>query len=183
MKRLTEIANKYSCDKGTESYEKHGYTEVYDELFKELPPPVKMLEIGVMDPRFPGASVKMWKEYFPDLLFVGLDINKDAESLRESGTIIYIGDQNSKEDLLNLLIITGGDYDIIIDDGSHVEEHILTSFTHLFPAVKHGGYYIIEDLHASQAQKYKLIREIVSLYDFKESGLRCEGKLWIIQKL
>jgi hypothetical protein len=118
MKRLTEIANKYSCDKGTESYEKHGYTEVYDELFKELPPPVKMLEIGVMDPRFPGASVKMWKEYFPDLLFVGLDINKDAESLRESGTIIYIGDQNSKEDLLNLLIITGGDYDIIIDDGS-----------------------------------------------------------------
>ena len=43
----------------------------------------------------------------------------------------------------------GGDFDIIIDDGSHKMNHQQISFDVLFPHLKSGGIYVIEDLHTS----------------------------------
>jgi hypothetical protein len=40
-------------------------------------------------------------------------------------------------------------WDIIIDDGSHLPEHQLVSFTALFPFVRPGGVYVIEDIETS----------------------------------
>ena len=37
-------------------------------------------------------------------------------------------------------------YDIIIDDGSHVPKHMLLTFRHLWPYVRPGGMYVIEDI-------------------------------------
>jgi hypothetical protein len=34
-----------------------------------------------------------------------------------------------------------GKIDFIIDDGSHISEHIITSFKTLYPHIKKGGYY------------------------------------------
>jgi hypothetical protein len=42
-----------------------------------------------------------------------------------------------------------GVIDIIVDDGSHVNEHIIKTFNHLFPLLKKGGIYVIEDLQCS----------------------------------
>lgn len=150
MNKLTEIANKLGIDKGTlPEIQGHGYTETYGELFDPLlNNAVKMMEIGVCDPRFPGGSIKLWDKYFSNLWFVGMDINPDAKKYDNIGHLnIFIGDQNSRKDLIECMYIYGTDFDIIIDDGSHVGEHILTSFKTLFPYVKPGGYYIIEDLH------------------------------------
>ena len=149
--RLTRIANKLGTDKGTlESVWGHGYTLTYNRLFDVLNTGhVRMLEIGVADPRFPGASPKMWAEYFDDLYFVGYDINPDAKAFQGGKVHIFIGDQNNPEDLEKCIEVYGGQWDIIMDDGSHWEEHILTSFRNLFPYVKPGGYYIIEDLHSA----------------------------------
>jgi hypothetical protein len=46
------------------------------------------------------------------------------------------------QDLINK---TGGDFDLIIDDGCHNTIAQQTTFGFLFPYVKNGGYYIIED--------------------------------------
>jgi len=35
MGRLTDIANYHTVDKGTEYYEKHGYTELYSNYIPE----------------------------------------------------------------------------------------------------------------------------------------------------
>jgi len=43
---------------------------------------------------------------------------------------------------------TGG-WDIIIDDGSHIPRHQLVSFSALFPFVRPGGVYVIEDIESS----------------------------------
>lgn len=40
-------------------------------------------------------------------------------------------------------------FDIILDDGSHISEHIITSFTTLFSELKPGGLYVIEDTQTS----------------------------------
>jgi len=39
-----------------------------------------------------------------------------------------------------------GPFDIIIDDGSHMSHHIIASFNALFPHVRPGGIYVVEDL-------------------------------------
>merc|ERR1712029_878213 len=44
---------------------------------------------------------------------------------------------------------TGGNFDIIIDDGSHVPNHQLVSFETLWPSIKPGGMYIVEDIETN----------------------------------
>ena len=146
---LTEIANRLGTDKGTQHFEYHSYTETYQELFYPLKnKKIKMLEIGVADPRFPGASIQMWTEFFLNIDFIGFDINQDCKKYEKENVQIFIGDQSVTEDLNQCVSKYGGDYDIIIDDGLHTHFHHIKSFEALYPHLKENGLYIIEDLHA-----------------------------------
>lgn len=154
MESLTELANKCGTDKGTRHFESHNYCVIFENyVSKWRSRKVKMMEIGIADPRFPGASVEMWKQYFSDLYFVGLDI-VDCKNLEDKHREIFTfqGSQNNHHHLQNCIDLHGGDYDFIVDDGSHFTNDILTSFNFLFKHIKEGGVYFIEDLHASQAQ-------------------------------
>jgi SAM-dependent methyltransferase len=183
MDRLTEIANRIGTDKGTMDYG-HRYTLFYHELLDELSKKhIKMLEIGVADPRFPGASLKMWNEYFPDIELIGYDINPDAKQFEKENVSVFIGDQNNPAHLEECVKTYGGDFDIIVDDGSHYGEHIVTSFKTLYPYLKEGGIYIIEDLHAAQLDEYKMIEDIKALnYESKQFYQTHHNKLLIIVK-
>ena len=67
---LTEIANSLGTDKGTQHFECHSYTETYQKYFQPIKDEkIKMLEIGIADPRFPGASIQMWNNFFSDLVY------------------------------------------------------------------------------------------------------------------
>ncbi len=44
--------------------------------------------------------------------------------------------------------------DIIIDDGSHINEHVIETFKMLFPLLKDGGLYVIEDIQTSYWPDY-----------------------------
>jgi hypothetical protein len=146
---LTEIANRLGTDKGTQHFEYHSYTETYQKLFYPLKDEkIKMLEIGVADPRFPGASIQMWTEFFSNIDFIGFDINQDCKKYEKENVRIFIGDQSVTEDLNQCVSEYGGDYDIIIDDGLHTHFHHIKSFEALYPHLKENGLYIIEDLHA-----------------------------------
>jgi hypothetical protein len=58
-------------------------------------------------------------------------------------------DQGNSHELQRFVQLSGGNFDIILDDGGHTMQQQITSFTVLFPHVKSGGMYIIEDLHTS----------------------------------
>jgi hypothetical protein len=151
---LTEIANRLGTDKGTKHFEYHSYTETYQELFHQLmDKKIKMLEIGVADPRFPGASIQMWTEFFSNIDFIGFDINPSCKNFEKENVRIFIGDQSVSEDLERCVVEYGGDYDIIIDDGLHTHLHQTKSFESLYPHLKVNGLYIIEDLHAYDCAK------------------------------
>jgi len=163
---LTEIADRYRSDKGNHfsntDFPGHLYTEYYDDIFchmKDLP--ISLLEIGVAK----GASLLMWNEYFKNSKrIVGLDndlgqVNKLSppgveggdwqKNIEDYGEIeLYGGDQGNINDLLCLVEEDEFCYDIIIDDGSHKNYHQQFTFGCLFPFVKPGGWYIIEDIHA-----------------------------------
>ena len=48
-----------------------------------------------------------------------------------------------------LALVQDNRYDIIIDDGSHVPQHQITSLACLLPALNPGGLYIIENVETS----------------------------------
>jgi hypothetical protein len=71
MKYLTELANKYKSDKGTEEGGCHAFSEIYDEyLIDQRDLVTNVLEIGIWD----GSSLNMWHDYFPNAKIIGLDI-------------------------------------------------------------------------------------------------------------
>ncbi|OJU80402.1 MAG: hypothetical protein BGO10_05755 [Chlamydia sp. 32-24] len=129
----------------------HDYTKVYSKYFAPIRNKrIKLLEIGV----FEGNGVKMWEQYLPnaDLHFVDITFAYlKYFSLRSK---YYLANQENPVDLTRVVIEAGGNFDVIIDDGGHTMNQQLVSFHTLFPHVKNGGMYIIEDLHTSYWKAY-----------------------------
>ena len=66
----------------------------------------------------------------------------------EERIITCLADQSNREQL-GRFADENGLFDLIIDDGSHNVIHQQISLGLLFPYLKEGGYYIVEDLHTS----------------------------------
>jgi hypothetical protein len=144
---LTKLATIYGSDK----WGKHFYTTHYSEHFHKLRHnKLKILEIGVggyENPYKGGASLRMWKRYFPKSWIYSIDIY-DKSTLQEKRIKIFQGSQADEAFLKNISSQIGP-LDIIIDDGSHIVSHVLTSFKILFPFLKEGGIYVTEDTQTS----------------------------------
>jgi len=177
MRRLTEIANRNKTDKGTEHYEKHGYTQVYDMYIPETGRYI-LLEIGIWH----GDSLRMWREYNPELDIHAVDIDPNVHN-HVSGFNIYIGDQSDKQFMKGVIDKSGAPH-FIIDDGSHVGDHIVASFKILWEDLRVGGYYFIEDLHAGHANRQDTIKRITEWLDGRDHFMTLvnDAKLLIIQK-
>ena len=141
---LTKLAIKYKTDKCPQI--KHPYTPVYFELLKDKRESVKkVLEIGIGK----GASLLMWRDFFPNAQIYGVDIIPEA---LVSGKRIksYLCDQTKESDLQELIKNIGSDLDLIIDDGSHIRADQLFACKTLMPLVKKDVLYIIEDVRDPQ---------------------------------
>lgn len=150
MSDLCQLAMKYRSDKCPQIY--HSYTPVYHEILNPLRDTVRsFLEIGIGniplmkafagDSYSPGASLRMWRDYFPSAYIYGCDI--DSSVLFEEERIsTFVVDQS---DIASLKTVKG-EYDIILDDGSHDPRHQQISLIALWPLLVEGGLYIIEDV-------------------------------------
>jgi hypothetical protein len=132
---------------GTDKWGEHWYAAHYARHFRRLRrKKIILLEIGIggyANPRDGGCSLRMWRRYFPNGLIVGLDcFDKDAHA--EKRIRIYRGDQ-SDEKLLRKIVAEAGRPEIIIDDGSHINPHVIKSFEVLFPLLADDGIYVVED--------------------------------------
>jgi hypothetical protein len=144
---LDVLAVRHGADKSSRV---HGYTRAYELHFALLRhQAVSLLEIGVGS----GASLRMWRDYFPQARLYGLDI-APCQGLQIAGLRLFQGSQRD-ESVLERLVHETGPLDIIIDDGSHRWADQIASFQKLFPHVKPGGCYAIEDLHTSYWDAYK----------------------------
>ena len=149
MSTLNNLAIRYGTDK---SSDKHNYCVKYE---KYLPfnryDKLNILEIGVLD----GKSLKTWQEYYYKSKIVGIDINPDCEQYNDRDNRVYveIGSQADNVFLLDVMR-EYGPFDFILDDGSHMNEHVIFSFEHLFQSIKSGGVYIVEDVSTSYWYSY-----------------------------
>lgn len=128
-------------------------------------PTMKMLEIGLGCAMKHGgvASVQLWKTLFPHADLWEADYNaacvkkwKHHPTAPFEGIHVLTGDQGDPKVLDRWIEESdGGNFDVIIDDGGHRNCMIYTSFQKLWPILKPGGLYFIEDLHVAKWPAYR----------------------------
>lgn len=176
---LCLLAEKYAVDKCPKI--NHSYTPKYYELLDPVRDSVKtFLEIGIgnvplMSPiagrtYLPGASLRMWRDFFERAGVYGCDILRDV-LFSDTRIKTFHTDQSNEESLIDLasqvISDAGSDYiDVILDDGSHIEQHMELSFKTLWQSVRpNGGLYIIEDIRKESIDKFSKLAQSLGFAD------------------
>jgi len=134
---LCELAKKYGTDKCVP----HNYTPIYYQyLAGRIENIRRVMEIGIAH----GAkSLRMWEEFFPNAQIIGVDIDKRMQ-LNKGRVRSFVCDQTRDE--LRRLAEKEGNFDVIVEDGSHNHNHQIAAMKSLLPFLEPGGIYFCEDI-------------------------------------
>lgn len=161
---LTLLGQKYGTDKVS-----HGFCEYYEQAFAAMRPcATKVMEIGV----FFGASLCMWRDWFPQATIHGADhftgqqgngssfqhadkFMQEVNAGQHSRIMLHQLDQSNRDELEKFAAQhLNASFDLIVDDASHKMRDQQQTLGALFRLVKPGGYFVIEDLHSSSSSGY-----------------------------
>lgn len=154
MRPIRDILRSYAVfdsegrhTNGTDKESNHRYGDAYEKLiadnFSRGPASPRavvklVMEVGVAG----GECLLAWREVFPNALIVGMDVQPSARACGER-IEFHLGDQRSQTDCER---VTGGRlFDLIIDDATHLLEDTLRTFLYLWPHVRPGGIYVVEE--------------------------------------
>jgi len=146
---LDHMAIQHKSDKSSRF---HNYAVKYDKILNPRRASItSILEIGVAQ----GQSIKMWVDYFPNAVIHGADISPLSKICESYSNRIkfHLLDQRNEAQLKNMEQFSP--FDLIIDDGNHLWMEQILTFNTLFPYVKSGGIYIVEDTTTSYWKEYK----------------------------
>ena len=187
---LAELCDKYGSDKGSlttwgHSYpwHPHTYTDFYSRLFDHCRLGVKRVfecGLGTNDPSLlssmgdagkPGASLRVWRDYFPNAQIYGADIDKHILFEDERINTFFV-DQTDPDIIMNLWEqVDAADFDFMIDDGLHTFEAGVCLLEHSVAKLAKHGIYVIEDVKAADLSlfqeyfaKYPYNVEFVNLF-------------------
>jgi hypothetical protein len=161
---LCKIGAKYDTDKSSQrTYADdirhcHPYTCFYHSLFRSAryrAQPIQLCELGILQ----GASLKMWREYFPRVFITAFEYNSDyiqqfieceyenvpAEVQLPPVDLFHI-DVSSRANIAQQFAAAGKTYDIIIEDTTHQFPDQINVALETIQYVAPGGVLIIEDV-------------------------------------
>lgn len=172
--RLAELCDQFGSDKGQirpddhpYDWSAHTYTDYYSILFdhcREHVLNVFECGLGTNNPDFrsnmgingqPGASLRVWRDYFPRAGIVGADI--DAGILfTEPRIATFQVDQTDPGSIADLWRQVDVElFDLMIDDGLHEFDAGSCLFNHSIHKLSPNGIYIIEDVKAADLDNYR----------------------------
>lgn len=158
MGKLDELGLQYKTDKASNA---HNYLDFYEEHLPKSPK--RLLEMGT----FEGASLKMWRDFYPDTEIVGVD---HVQNNHIEGVYEY---KMNCRDVYALGKL--GKFDVIIDDGSHIQldQQVFMQFA-LANMLTDDGVFIMEDIHCcfweqmqddSHQNTIEVLKDLESEYD------------------
>lgn len=147
MGRLNELGVFHGTDKSS-LY--HNYLDWYEKKIKEFfkTPPQVIVEIGVKD----GASLRMWRDYFPGSLIIGIDI---TNPLKIEGVKCYQFDATNNDEWEK--IFSCFDFiPLIVEDASHITSHQMKTWNIIRQRwfSNNNSMFIMEDIHTSFIKSY-----------------------------
>lgn len=179
---VAELCTRYGSDKGEvgdasspRGWAAHTYADFYMRLFAHCRSSVKRVfecGIGTNNPDLvssmgaqgkPGASLRVWRDYFPNASVYGADIDRDILFQEDRISTFYI-DQLDPEAIATFWKAVGvNDFDLMVDDGLHTFEAGCSLFTHSIDRLSQAGIYVIEDVGLNDLLRYQ---EFFSTSDF-----------------
>ena len=94
----------------------------------------------------PGASLRVWKDYFTNAEIFGADIDKRILFQEERIKTFEVNQLDSSSIKEMWSKINYNNFDLIVDDGLHTHDAAVTFFLNSFEKLKKDGIYIIEDV-------------------------------------
>lgn len=151
MKTIAEIFRSYGVldDRGrhingTDKETNHRYGSHYERILMNNPysslrhNTKLMMEVGIAD----GSSLLAWRDVFPTAICVGMDIYP-SDKAHGDRIEFHLGDQRVKEDCERAA--GGRQFDFICEDASHQLQDTLLTLLYLWPFVRPGGLYVVEE--------------------------------------
>lgn len=167
---LSTLGERYGTDKGTI----HTYLDTYERILRPIQlNNISLLEIGI----FNGASLEMWLGWLPYAQIYGIDLK--LPNLVRDRLLMYVCEQTDRDQLGKLF--KPDSLDVIIDDGSHRLSHQLLTLHYLWPTLKPGGRYFIEDVQSTDYIKYFNMFSIMRTW-IPEDGQRYDNTLVMLVK-
>lgn len=170
--RIGHFGNDIGCnDKGGT----HSYDESYDLLFDRFRDGCTLFEIGLAK----GDSIRLWNEYFSNSTIKGCDLSIIFEPIKpmNGNTIDVFAQDATKPEIIKRLALER--FDIIIDDGSHMEDDQVKTFEMLKHYMKPGGLYIIEDILAldHNRKRFESLHHSCEIIDLRKNKGRFDDVL------
>ena len=167
---LTELCEKYNSDKGGNknpfSEAGNNYSHFYYQIFNQNRFNYKkifecgigtnntFLESNMTLNGKPGASLRVWKEFFPNAEIYGADIDKNILFSEDKINTFYVDQFDTKSIKEMWKDINEENFDLIIDDGAHFFNANINLYENSFFKLKISGIYVIEDIRLSDLKKF-----------------------------
>lgn len=185
---LCKLFKKYGADKHLDF--RHSYSVEYYNILAPFKKDFKnILEVGVGTPELmqrylpdnidykPGASLRAWRDFFTNANVYGIDI-EERVLFEEDRIKCFYTDQSSSFELKKTLQeiekyagVTSLKYNFILDDGSHIIEHMLLTFETLKEHLSTGGIYIIEDIKRNDLEIFKNLADDTYQLHYVHQGM------------
>ncbi len=144
---------KQHCDDGlTDKNTIHSYLEVYENLFSsKKDTATHVLEIGIGPYQPNGGSIRMWNNFFTNAEIHAVDIisieNVNKILINEPRVYLHTSNDAYNTNFFNNTFFSKKHkYDIVIDDGPHTLESMITFIKLYSTIMKDDGILVIEDV-------------------------------------
>jgi hypothetical protein len=162
---MCNLSTKHGSDKGS----RHNYTTFYNLIFDGIKlENLNIFEVGLGTNNInvpsnmgisgrPGASLRLWKDYFPNSLIYGADVDEGCLFQEERIKTFFV-DQTNSETIQQMWLdnFENTEFDILIDDGLHEFNANKNFFDNSILKLRKGGIYILEDIDDSYVDDVKL---------------------------
>lgn len=172
--RLAVLCDRYGSDKGSRDatdrpypWPPHSYTDFYAMLFDHCRSGVQAVfecGLGTYDPRFaanmgakgrPGASLRVWRDYFPNATIVGADIDRQVLFAEDRIRTHWV-DQTDPAAIRRMWAEEPIEcFDLMVDDGLHEFAAGACLFAHSSHRLGPEGIWIIEDVNGRDLDLYR----------------------------
>ena len=175
--------------KNKEKIQAHGYAKFYEPIFINFKnKEVNILELG----SFYGNSAAALYFYFNKASILTTDINPDMFKYKSNRVTNHYTDSSSRNSIINNLIIKKKNFEIIIEDASHMLKDQIISLFMLFPLVNSGGYFIVEELdfpetredmriNQSKPDLKKILQNTLKNLDFNSIYIKDDEKKYFLE--
>jgi hypothetical protein len=152
------------CAAYSDKASQHEYHKVYAHVLegREIN---NFLEIGLFLNDLQHTDLNAWANIYPEANIYGGDIKESQLFNRDNIQMVYV-DQNDNDSFSALKEAFPVEFDVILDDASHMYGSTINTFVNLFPVLKEGGVYLIEDCQFDHPDSNGWQQKVSSLEEY-----------------